>query len=240
MTGQENQKQPDNHMDGYAEELRILEAVLFAAKEPVPLKELAEHLPEERREDTDDIVKMLQFRYEGRGVGLVYRDGAWAFRTAPDLAGKLRIEREVPKKLSRAAMETLAIIAYHQPVTRAEIENIRGVSTGKGTLDILMEIGWIKPGRRRQIPGRPLTWITAPQFLDHFGLGGIDELPGLEELNEAGLIDSRAAIDTLGQSDMFQGADDEADINPDAGDDIDIEHEVDIIDLDETEEEKNR
>lgn len=238
MTGQENQKQPDNHMDGAAEELRILEAVLFAAKEPVPLKELAEHLPEERREDISDILQMLQYRYEGRGVGLVCRDGAWAFRTAPDLAGKLRIEREVPKKLSRAAMETLAIIAYHQPVTRAEIENIRGVSTGKGTLDILMEIGWIKPGRRRQIPGRPLTWLTAPQFLDHFGLSGLEELPGLEEMKEAGLLDSRAAIDTLGQSDMFQNGD-EADINPDEGEDIDIEHEVDIIDLDDTEEEKH-
>lgn len=238
MTGQENQKQPDNHMDGAAEELRILEAVLFAAKEPVPLKELAAHLPEERREDISDILQMLQYRYEGRGVGLVCRDGAWAFRTAPDLAGKLRIEREVPKKLSRAAMETLAIIAYHQPVTRAEIENIRGVSTGKGTLDILMEIGWIKPGRRRQIPGRPLTWLTAPQFLDHFGLSGLEELPGLEEMKEAGLLDSRAAIDTLGQSDMFQNGD-EADINPDEGEDIDIEHEVDIIDLDDTEEEKH-
>lgn len=238
MTGQENQKQPDNYMDGAAEELRILEAVLFAAKEPVPLKELAEHLPEERREDISDILQMLQYRYEGRGVGLVCRDGAWAFRTAPDLAGKLRIEREVPKKLSRAAMETLAIIAYHQPVTRAEIENIRGVSTGKGTLDILMEIGWIKPGRRRQIPGRPLTWLTAPQFLDHFGLSGLEELPGLEEMKEAGLLDSRAAIDTLGQSDMFQNGD-EADINPDEGEDIDIEHEVDIIDLDDTEEEKH-
>ncbi|TVQ84169.1 MAG: SMC-Scp complex subunit ScpB [Micavibrio sp.] len=215
MSGDANRIETEKPIDGYAEELRVLEAVLFAAKEPVPVKTLAEHLPPEKQEDAGDILKMLQLRYEGRGIALVCRDGAWAFRTAPDIAGKLRIEREVPKKLSRAAMETLAIIAYHQPVTRAEIENIRGVSTGRGTLDILMEIGWVKPGRRRQVPGRPLTWLTTSQFLDHFDLAGLDELPGVEEMKEAGLLDSRAAIDTLPQSDMFADRDeDEEDDNP--------------------------
>lgn len=220
----ENLEQPENNIDGYAEELRVLEAVLFAATEPVPMKNLAEHLEESKQPDITDIMAMLQIRYEQRGVNLVYRDGAWAFRTAPDLADRLRIEREVPKKLSRAAMETLSIIAYHQPVTRAEIENIRGVSTSKGTLDILIEIGWVKPGRRRQIPGRPLTWLTTAHFLDHFDLPGLDELPGVEEMKEAGLLDQRAAIDTLPQSDMFAGQEDGE--TEEEEDDID----VDIID----------
>ena len=219
MSNENDTNLEGNEIEGYAEELRVLEAVLFAATEPVPDKILAEHLSEDKQEDIQDILKMLQYRYEGHGVNLVYRDGAWAFRTAPDLADRLRIEREVPKKLSRAAMETLSIIAYHQPVTRAEIENIRGVSTSKGTLDILIEIGWVKPGRRRQIPGRPLTWLTTPGFLDHFDLSGLDELPGIEEMKEAGLLDQRAAIDTLPQSAMFVGQEGEEDEDAD----VDIE-----------------
>jgi len=115
--------------------------------------------------------------------------GGWAFRTAPDLAGKLRIERPVARKLSRAAVETLAVIAYHQPVTRAEIEQIRGVALGKGTIDALLEAGWVRPKGRRAGPGRPLLWVTTPGFLVHFGLGSLNELPGLDELRAAGLLD---------------------------------------------------
>ncbi len=208
----------DESFEGYAEDMRVLEALLFAAKEPVSIAVLAEHVEENKREALPDILKMLQYRYESHGVNLVCRDGAWAFRTASDLAGRLRIEREVPKKLSRAAMETLAIVAYHQPVTRAEIENIRGVSISKGTLDILIEIGWIKSGRRRQIPGRPLTWITTLQFLDHFDLGSMDDLPGVQEMKDAGLLDKRPAIDTLGQSDMFEDLDTDDEITTEEGD----------------------
>jgi segregation and condensation protein B len=128
---------------------------------------------------------------------LVERDGAWAFRTAADLADQLRVERASVRKLSRAAVETLAVIAYHQPVSRAEIETIRGVATARGTLDVLIEATWIKPGPRRETPGRPGTWITTDTFLDHFGLTGLTDLPGIEELKIAGLLDKRPAIQTL-------------------------------------------
>jgi segregation and condensation protein B len=123
--------------------------------------------------------------------------GEWAFRTANDLGERLDMEVAVDRKLSRAAMETLSIIAYHQPMTRAEIENIRGVATGKGTLDLLIEAGWIKPGRRRETPGRPLTWITTSGFLSHFGLEGVTDLPGLDDLKSAGLLDRRPAVQTV-------------------------------------------
>ena len=186
-----NIKENDSEFDyhGYAEDMRVLEALLFASKEPVSMAKLAEHVEDSKKESLSDILEMIKYHYEKRGINLYCRDGAWAFRTAPDLAGRLRIEKEVPKKLSRAALETLAIIAYHQPVTRAEIENIRGVSISKGTLDILIEIGWIKPGRRRQVPGRPLTWVTTLKFLDHFDLGSMEDLPGVQEMKDAGLLD---------------------------------------------------
>ena len=145
----------------------------------------------------------LQAHYEGRGVNLLEMDGQWAFRTARDLADSLKIEKEEQRKLSRAALETLAIIAYHQPVTRAEIENIRGVATHKGTLDVLMESGWIKPGRRRQTPGRPLTWTTSSGFLDHFSLESIMELPGMDDLKASGLLDRRPAIDAIPEAELF-------------------------------------
>ena len=138
-----------------------------------------------------------------RGVNLVEIKNKWAFRTAIDLSDSLNIEVQVNRRLSRAALETLSIIAYHQPVTRAEIENIRGVSTNKGTLDTLMEMGWIKPGRRREALGRPLTWVTTTAFLDHFSLESLMDLPGMDEMKASGLLDRRPAIEIVYQEDLF-------------------------------------
>ncbi len=174
---------------------RLIEALLFASADPVPQKVLAQHLPDDA--NIRGILLRLQAEYAGRGVNLVERDGAWAFRTAADLGARLRIEKTAVRKLSRVAVETLAIIAYHQPVSRAEIETIRGVATARGTLDVLIEAGWIKPGKRRETPGRPGTWITTQGFLDHFGLTAIADLPGIDELKATGLLDKRPAIQTL-------------------------------------------
>ncbi len=178
--------------------LRLIEAILFATAEPVSPAALAQRLPEGT--DVKGLVEELKGLYANRGVNLVEIDGRLAFRTAVDLGPRLRIEREVPKKLSRAAVETLAIIAYHQPVTRAEIEEIRGVALSRGTLDTLMEIGWIEPKGHRRTAGRPATWRTTPAFLDQFGLENLDDLPGTEELKAAGLLDARPAISALGAS----------------------------------------
>jgi segregation and condensation protein B len=178
--------------------LRLVEAILFATAEPVSPAALAQRLPEGA--DVKGLIEELKGLYANRGVHLTEIDGRYAFRTAPDLAPRLQIERDVSRKLSRAAIETLAIIAYHQPVTRAEIEEIRGVALSKGTLDTLMEIGWIEPKGRRRTPGRPATWRTTPAFLDQFGLERIGDLPGMEELRAAGLIDARPAISALGAS----------------------------------------
>jgi segregation and condensation protein B len=175
--------------------LRLLEAVLFASTEPLTEKVLAARLPEDT--DLTGLLNELKEHYANRGVNLVHIADRWAFRTASDLATRLQIERKVNRKLSRAAIESLAIIAYHQPVTRAEIEEIRGVVISKGTLDLLLEIGWIVPKGRRETPGRPVTWATTEAFLEHFGLEGTEALPGVEELRAAGLLDSRAAISTL-------------------------------------------
>ncbi|MGH1379249.1 MAG: SMC-Scp complex subunit ScpB [Alphaproteobacteria bacterium] len=183
--------------------LRFLEAILFASSEPMSTSSLHDHMPEGA--DVGGLLMELQNTYETRGVNLVEKQGQWAFRTAYDLADSLNIEKRVSKKLSRAAMETLAIIAYHQPVTRAEIENIRGVATHKGTLDTLMEMGWIKPGRRRETLGRPLTWVSTSGFLDHFSLESIVDLPGMDEMKVSGLLDRRPAIDTIHQEDLFTG-----------------------------------
>jgi segregation and condensation protein B len=181
---------------------RILEALLFAAAEPMSVKELHDRMPEGA--DVGAALLALKDDYAGRGVNLVEMDGHWAFRTADDLAEALTMEREAEKTLSKAAMETLSIIAYHQPVTRAEIENIRGVSTNRGTLDVLIDAGWVKPGRRRESPGRPLTWLTTPAFLDQFGLESLMDLPGLDDLKASGLLDRRPAIDTLDMAgDLF-------------------------------------
>ncbi|MGB4057623.1 MAG: SMC-Scp complex subunit ScpB [Alphaproteobacteria bacterium] len=184
--------------------VRILEALLFASGAPVSTKDLHERMPEGA--DVGGALMELQKRYEGRGVNLVEIEGNWAFRTAIDLAGVLEMEREAQRKLSRAAMETLAIVAYHQPVTRPEIENIRGVATHKGTLDALMEMGWVKPGRRREAPGRPLTYITTTEFMDHFSLTALTDLPGIEDLKASGLLDRRPAIEAIPASrDLFDG-----------------------------------
>ncbi|HEX2656453.1 MAG TPA: SMC-Scp complex subunit ScpB [Xanthobacteraceae bacterium] len=171
------------------EELRLIEALLFASAEPLDEKTLAERLPEET--DIAAAMRRLQAEYAPRGVNLVRVAGKWMFRTANDLAWLLSRESVQPKKLSRAAIETLAIVAYHQPVTRAEIEDIRGVSTSKGTLDVLLETGWIRPRGRRKTPGRPITFGTTDTFLGHFGLESVSDLPGLDELKGTGLFDGR-------------------------------------------------
>ena len=180
-------------------ELRLLEALLFASAEPLDEAMLAQRLPEGA--DLKALLGELQDRYAGRGVELVRLERRWAFRTARDLGPYLRPKEDVERKLSRAAIETLAIIAYHQPVTRAEIESIRGVATSKGTLDLLMENDWIRPGRRRETPGRPLTWATTDHFLDHFGLASVRDLPGVEDLRAAGLLDARPVLAGLRSSD---------------------------------------
>jgi segregation and condensation protein B len=170
------------------EKLRILEAVLFAAAEPLEEGKLVEFFT--AADDLPAMLEELQNLYAGRGVNLSRVAGKWAFRTAPDLSFILERYSVEPKKLSKAALETLAIIAYHQPVTRAEIEEIRGVSTSKGTLDVLMEMGWVRMRGRRRAPGRPVTYGTTDIFLEHFGLDGVKDLPGLSELKGAGLLDS--------------------------------------------------
>jgi len=170
-----------------AEELRILEALLFAAGEPLDEKTLAAQLP--AGIDVRALLVQLQKEYAVRGVNIVRIDGKWSLRTASDLAWLLTRETVVTKKLSRAAVETLAIVAYHQPVTRAEIEEIRGVTTSKGTLDVLLETGWIRLRGRRKAPGRPVTYGTTEAFMSHFGLDEITDLPGLEELKGAGLVE---------------------------------------------------
>ncbi|MEZ5814116.1 MAG: SMC-Scp complex subunit ScpB [Alphaproteobacteria bacterium] len=174
---------------------RIIEALLFASAAPLSTADLHEYTPEGA--DVGAVLMELKNHYEGRGVNLVELDGKWAFRTAADLGEALALEKQVTKKLSRAALETLAIVAYHQPVTRAEVENIRGVATHRGTLDALIEAGWVKPGRRRETPGRPLTWVTTTEFLDQFSLESVMDLPGLDDLKASGLLDRRPAIEAI-------------------------------------------
>ena len=171
------------------EHLRLLEALLFAASVPLDEKVLGARLPEDV--DLRTSLRALQAEYSARGVNLVRIGNKWTFRTAGDLSWLLTKEAVVPKKLSRAAVETLAVIAYHQPVTRAEVEEIRGVVMSKGTFDVLMETGWIKPRGRRKVPGRPITYGTTEEFLSHFGLEELGNLPGLEELKGSGLLDNR-------------------------------------------------
>jgi len=174
---------------------RLIEAVVFASAQPVAEEDLQARLPEGT--DVQPILAEVQALYEGRGVNLMKVAGKWTFRTAPDLATSLRPEQTVQRKLSRAAIETLAIVAYHQPITRAEVEQVRGVALSKGTLDMLMEAGWVKPKGRRQAPGRPVTWVTTEEFLEHFGLDRIDDLPNLDELRAAGLLDHRPGVATV-------------------------------------------
>lgn len=176
--------------------LRIVEAVLFASAEPVSERVLAARLPE--GSDVSVLLKELQANYSERGINLNRVGDKWAFRTAVDLAGDLHIEVEKAKKMTRATLETLAIIAYHEPVTRSEIEEIRGVALSKGTLDILLEAKWIRPKGRKRVPGRPVLWATTDDFLDHFGLEHRDDLPGLADLKAAGLLDSRPGMGRYG------------------------------------------
>jgi segregation and condensation protein B len=181
------EEETDEEANARPEELRLLEALLFAAGEPLDEKQLAKRLPSGT--DVKGTLRKLQAEYAPRGVNLMHIGNKWVFRTANDLAWLLTHESVQPKKLSRAAMETLAIIAYHQPVTRAEIEEIRGVTAAKGTIDVLLETGWIRPRGRRKAPGRPLTYGTNDNFLSQFGLENLTDLPGLDELKGAGLFD---------------------------------------------------
>jgi segregation and condensation protein B len=180
----EEQKKPERA----GEHLRMIEALLFAASEPLDEKALSSSLPEGA--NLKALLSELQGLYEGRGVTLLNVAGKWQFRTAPDLAFLLRREKPEQRRLSRAAIETLAIIAYHQPVTRAEIEDIRGVALSKGTLDALMEVGWIKIRGRKRTPGRPVTYGTTDSFLVHFGLESVSHLPGVDELKAAGFLEA--------------------------------------------------
>lgn len=195
------------------EQERMVEAILFAVAEPMTSNQLADRLPHGC--EVPEALVHLRKRYEGRGVHLVKVGDAWAFRTSPDLGFLMQKETVETRKLSRAGVETLAIIAYHQPTTRAEIEEIRGVSVSRGTLDLLLELGWIKLGRRRMTPGRPVTFTVTQEFLDHFGLETSRDLPGVKELRAAGILDNRPPPGTAleveeedeaarGQDDMFE------------------------------------
>jgi segregation and condensation protein B len=197
-----------------AEQERMVEAILFATAEPVSVTEMNARMP--HGSDAAEAVRLLQKRYQGRGVAVVKVGEGWAVRTAPDLGFLMQKETVETRKLSRAAIETLAIIAYHQPVTRAEIVEIRGVSVSRGTVDQLIELGWIRFGRRRMTPGRPVTFVVTEEFLDHFGLESARDLPGLKELRAAGLLDNRPmpgapltedepGSDEDDQSEMFDG-----------------------------------
>jgi segregation and condensation protein B len=179
----------------HSEALRITEAILFASPDPVSLDEIAARLPSGA--DPARILADLERLYAGRGINLVRIEGKWTFRTADDLAFVLARDNAEPQKLSRAAMEVLAIIAYHQPTTRAEIEEIRGVTTSKGTLDVLLETRWIRMRGRRKSPGRPVTFGTTPDFLRHFGLNAITDLPGLDELQGLGLLEGKLPSDLV-------------------------------------------
>jgi segregation and condensation protein B len=196
------------------EELRLLEAMLFASAEPIDEKDLAARLPEGTSLAT--ALERLGEDYANRGVNLVRIDGKWTFRTATDLSWLLSKETTEKRKLSRAAIETLAIIAYHQPVTRSEIEELRGVSTSAGSVDVLLETGWIRPRGRRKSPGRPVTYGTTSAFLSHFGLDAVADLPGLEELKGAGMFDGRlpAGFSVPMPSDDVSLRDDEDPLEP--------------------------
>ena len=171
---------------------KIIEAYIFASKDPVPIIKL--EVFENNKSNLNKIIDNLQKKYLNSGINLIQIESSYAFRTSEEVSDLLNIEQEITRPLSRAASETLAIIAYHQPITRSKIESIRGVSLSKGTLDLLFEIGWIKPGKRLETPGRPLTWVTTGSFLDHFGLSNKKDLPGLKELNESGVLNDESNI----------------------------------------------
>ena len=171
---------------------KIIEALIFSSSEPISYNDLKKTIVES--DLLDEILTSLEDKYLSSGINLNRINNTFAFRTSPEVSEYLNIEKIVPKPLSRAATETLAIIAYHQPITRSEIENIRGVSMSRGTLDILLELGWVQPGKRKLTPGNPLTWKTSNAFLDHFGLGDINELPGIDDLKNSGLLEKDKII----------------------------------------------
>jgi segregation and condensation protein B len=218
---------------------RGLEATLFAAEEPLTVDELSAHLGDCDKNVIRDGLKALAHHYEKRGVQLVERGKRWHFETAADMAHLLRREKEQVRRLSRAATEVLAIIAYHEPVSRAEIESIRGVQTSSGTLDVLMEAGWIKLAGRREVPGRPVIYATTPEFLDHFGLSSRRDLPGIDELKASGLLDPvdeafEEAMSKEEEADEAEteAADDDADL-PEIGEETADSDDPDVSDLDE-------
>lgn len=189
--------------------MRAVEATLFAAEESMTADAISIHLGQA---DVRAALAELQRHYQDRGIRLVERGRRWHFETAPDLAHLLRRQKEEPRRLSRAATEVLAIVAYHEPVSRAEIESIRGVQTAKGTLDVLMEAGWVRIAGRREVPGRPVIYATTPEFLAHFGLNSLKELPGIDELRAAGLldpVDDDMVEAALGGSETAKEADDD-------------------------------
>ena len=190
------------------EQERMVEAILFAGAEPLSLAQIAERMP--HGSDPAAALDLLKKRYQGRGVSVTKIGTGWALRTAPDLGFLMRREAKETRKLSRAAIETLAIIAYHQPATRAEIEEIRGVSLSRGTIEILLDLDWIKLGRRRETPGRPVTFVTTQAFLAHFGLESARDLPGIKELRDAGLLDSTPPDAEL-EADLPSGDDEDID-----------------------------
>lgn len=189
--------------------IRAVEATLFASDGPLTVAEIRQYVGDGG--NIADALEQLQADYAGRGIHLVERGGRWHFQTAPDLAHILRREKQEPRKLSRAGMETLAIIAYHEPVSRAEIEAIRGVQVAKGTLDVLMEAGWVRPAGRREVPGRPLIYATTGEFLSHFGLGSRRDLPGIDDLRAAGLLDpADLALEGLSDQSALENDEEEA------------------------------
>lgn len=204
---------------------RALEATLFASEEPMSVESLCTHLGDAEAADVREALRALAESYDGRGVQLVERAKRWHFQTAPDLAHLLRREKEQVRRLSRAATEVLAIVAYHEPVSRAEIESIRGVQTAKGTLDVLMEAGWVRVAGRREVPGRPVIYATTPEFLQHFGLESRRDLPGIDELKAAGLLDP---VDDAYEAMTGSDADDDAEAPDEESDE-----EIDLVDDDE-------
>ena len=215
------------------ERTRIIEALVFASAEPVAFKRLSSYLNEEA--ELAEIIDIIQSRYDERS-GLEFKviEGSLAFRTRADVAAHLSLERPVQKPLSRAALEVLAIIAYHQPITRSEIEEIRGISLSRGTIDILLELEWIRPRGRRRTPGRPLTWGTSAAFLDHFGLSSVSELPGLEDLKSAGLLRKGAVIGGLGEASPAADSEDATISEDDLEEDL-LARDVDFFDEDDAE-----
>ena len=214
----------NDDMISIAEAVRIIEALIFASAEPVPKRTLQNYVSDDAM--LSEILHIISTRFDDTsGIALVQVGDAFAFRTQADVAARLNVETPVERPLSRAALEVLAIIAYHQPVTRAEIEEIRGISLSRGTMDILLELGWIKPRGRRRTPGRPLTWGTSPVFLDHFGLSDIADLPGVDELRSTGLLRKGQMLGGLGEG--LNDLDPDGDVSDEVSDETLFSDETD-------------